>query len=180
MKIAKGSPSDKSRLILCKSPTFLSIRVWQWLQTEARVRAKAIHSSKRRITATEMTGWCYTSREVWSHIQAFEQLVLISQQAIKLLDSSTSYEYDPRSQTYVQHDFARELLTRLLEVERKKLQQIPISSRASEMHAWLTIKQDHTVASLIESALADRSLAMDYLSLAITAISEQTKSVNYI
>jgi small subunit ribosomal protein S29 len=98
---------------------------------------------------------------------------LTSLSAIKLIDSSTSYEYDARSQTYLQHDFARQVLARLLAVEGKKLEKIPVSERAVSGHPSVSVRSGDTLVSFISNGLGERSPAMEYLEIVLASLSEQ-------
>jgi hypothetical protein len=75
----------------------------------------------------------------------------------------------------MQHDFARQILARLLEVERKKLDTIPVSQRAVDDRPHLTIKSELSLSALIPAALVERSPAMEYLDIVLASLEEQTE-----
>jgi hypothetical protein len=90
------------------------------------------------------------------------------------MDSTTSIGYDPRTRTYMQHAFARELLQRMGKAAQGKLTliRVPPSTRAAYSHISI---RDGSILALIETALEVKTSSMDYLSAFFDALSNQTE-----
>ena len=95
-------------------------------------------------------------------------------QATKLVDGTTSYVYDSRTQSYMQHDFARETLRRLLLAQKLRLEDIRLDEATATTHAHLPLSTGATLASLVAESLQETAPAMDYLLAVIDALSLQT------
>jgi len=99
--------------------------------------------------------------------------ILISALGISLVNSSTQYIYDSRSQTYLQPTMAFQLLQRFLTVNRSALNGLTIRSDL-ELDKKRTLPAGTTLADLIGVGLRDHSVAPMILSTLLSVLGKQT------
>jgi len=99
--------------------------------------------------------------------------ILISSLGISLVNSSTQYIYDSRSQTYLQPTMAFQLLQRFLTVNRSALNGLTIRSDL-ELDKKRTLPAGTTLADLIGVGLRDHSVAPMILSTLLSVLGKQT------
>lgn len=99
--------------------------------------------------------------------------ILISALAISLVNSSTQYIYDPRTQTYLQPTMAFQLLQRFLTVNRSALNGLTIRNDL-ELEKRPTVPAGTPLADLIGVGLRDHSVAPTILSTLLSVLGKQT------
>ena len=90
------------------------------------------------------------------------------------MDSSSSFVYDARTRTFLQHDFARQILQRLRSVEKSKLDSINVPSSLF-IPDNAKVHPEMKLTALVDLALRERSPAMGYLQAVMEVLSEQTQ-----
>ena len=126
-----------------------------------------------------MTGWSCTSREVRSSrvllIYTVNRNLLL---AHKLVDSSTTYFYDPRTQTYLQPTASNQILQRFLSVNRKLVDQLTLSKDVVfEKREGVSAGQP--LKSLFPIATTEQHMAPMILSVVLEELGKQEKFVAY-
>ncbi|KAG6814973.1 hypothetical protein H0H93_011453 [Arthromyces matolae] len=100
-------------------------------------------------------------------------IVLYIPRAKKLVDSSTPYEYNLRTRTYLQPSFTLQTLRRLLDANNKKLTSLTTSKKYSFEKREVPINT--TLADLINIALKEPPLAPVIMETVMSELNAQTK-----
>lgn len=93
--------------------------------------------------------------------------------AINLVNSSTPYAYDPRTQTYGQPAFAQQLLKRFVDVNEALIQGMKV--QGTYPFEERTIDSASSLMDLINLGLEVQSQAPTVLNALLTELSQQTK-----
>jgi small subunit ribosomal protein S29 len=97
-----------------------------------------------------------------------------SPSAIKLVNSSTPYSYDLRTQTYLQPIFAQQTLERFRTVNQHGLSSLATEDKI-DLHDHLTLPQGTPLLNLIDVGLQDQAFAPTVLAALLEALGKQTK-----
>lgn len=100
-----------------------------------------------------------------------------SRLAINLVNSTTSYTYDPRTATYLQPVFAFETLQRFLNVNGARLEQLRMQSDV-ELERRATVPAGTTLAELAKVGIREQALAPTILTATLDELGRQTTSVH--
>lgn len=95
-------------------------------------------------------------------------------QAINLVNSSTPYSYDLRTQTYLQPVFAQQTLQRFRSVNEHALNSL-VAEDKIELGTGSSLPQDTPLLKLIDVGLKDRTSAPTVLSALLQALGRQTR-----
>jgi len=98
-------------------------------------------------------------------------------QAINLVNSSTPYSYDLRTQTYLQPVFAQQTLERFRCVNEHALSSL-VAENKIELGTGSSLSQGTPLLKLIEVGLKDRTSAPSVLSALLEALGKQTRYVH--
>ncbi|KAI0918027.1 hypothetical protein AcW1_007009 [Taiwanofungus camphoratus] len=99
-------------------------------------------------------------------------IVLYIPRAISLVNSSTSFVYDDRTQTYLQPDYSFELLRRFLSVNSAALQ--TLTTQDELILEERSVPAGVTLAELVNAGLEDRASAPAVLSAFMSELSRQS------
>ncbi|KAI0918029.1 hypothetical protein AcW1_007009 [Taiwanofungus camphoratus] len=105
-------------------------------------------------------------------------IVLYIPRAISLVNSSTSFVYDDRTQTYLQPDYSFELLRRFLSVNSAALQ--TLTTQDELILEERSVPAGVTLAELVNAGLEDRASAPAVLSAFMSELSRQSAFVIHI
>jgi small subunit ribosomal protein S29 len=94
--------------------------------------------------------------------------------AIKLVNSSTPYSYDLRTQTYLQPIFAQQILQHFRTVNQHSLYSLATEDKI-DLHDHLTLPQGTPLLELIDVGLQDQAFAPTVLAALLEALGKQTK-----
>ncbi|KAI6024439.1 mitochondrial ribosomal death-associated protein 3-domain-containing protein [Pisolithus marmoratus] len=100
-------------------------------------------------------------------------IVLYFPRAINLVNSKTSYTYDPRTQTYAQPVFAYQTLQRLLTVNGPRLEQL-CTQAGVEVERRGTVPAGTTLADLVRVGTKEQVLAPTVLAAVLSELGKQT------
>jgi small subunit ribosomal protein S29 len=95
---------------------------------------------------------------------------------MKLIDSSSSYAYDPRTRTFVQPEFSSETVKRFRDVNSQVFDEL----RTSEdivLSARLTVSKGSTLTELARIASREETLAPVVLSAVMQELQKQKRCV---
>lgn len=95
-------------------------------------------------------------------------------QAINLVNSSTLYSYDPRTQTYLQPVFAQQTLQRFRTVNEHALSSL-VTEDKIDLDDGLSLPQGTPLLKLIDVGLKDQTFAPATLATLLEALGKQTK-----
>lgn len=106
---------------------------------------------------------------------AFSQNTKISSSrlAINLVNSTTTYSYDPRTRIYLQPVFAYQTLQRFLTVNGPRLAQLHLSVDV-ELERRATVPAGTTLSELIKVGTKEQALAPTILSAVLEELEKQT------
>ena len=94
--------------------------------------------------------------------------------ALRLIDSSSAYTYDPRTRTYLQPQFSAELLQRFRDVNSAVFEELRTSSDVV-ISGRRTIPQGATLAELVRAGTRQEIDAPIVLSTVIKELQLQSK-----
>ena len=97
-------------------------------------------------------------------------------QAINLVNSSTAYSYDLRTQTYLQPVFAQQTLERFRSVNEHHLGSL-VAEDKIDLEDGLSLPQGTPLLKLIDVGLKDRTSAPTVLAALLEALGKQTRFV---
>ncbi|GJJ11338.1 hypothetical protein Clacol_005570 [Clathrus columnatus] len=100
-------------------------------------------------------------------------IVLYIPRAISLLDSSTSYQYDPRTQTYQQPPASQQLLKRFLSVNNTTLQSMKIT-QSINIGRLSNFQVGTPLTQLIDAGIKEPYISCDVLSATLEQLEHQT------
>lgn len=100
-------------------------------------------------------------------------IVLYFPRAINLVNSTTSYAYDPRTLTYTQPVFAYQTLERLLTVNGPRLEQMRTQASV-EVERRGTVPAGMTLVDLVKVGTKEQALAPTVLAAVLSELGEQT------
>jgi small subunit ribosomal protein S29 len=95
-------------------------------------------------------------------------------QAINLVNSSTPYSYDLRTQTYLQPVFAQQTLQRFRSVNEHALSSL-VAEDKIELDAGLLLPEGTPLLKLIDVGLKERTSAPAVLVALLEALGKQTR-----
>ncbi|KAI0306051.1 mitochondrial ribosomal death-associated protein 3-domain-containing protein [Multifurca ochricompacta] len=101
-------------------------------------------------------------------------LVMYIPRAINLVNSSTPYSYDLRTQTYLQPLFAQRTLQRFRTVNENTLSSL-VAEEKIDLHDGLSLSQGTPLISLIDVGIKDQTFAPTVLAALLEALGKQTK-----
>jgi small subunit ribosomal protein S29 len=102
---------------------------------------------------------------------------MIVRPAISLLNSSTRYQYDLRTQTYQQHASAQQILRRFASVNENALQSIHIQDPVRIDKHSRTFEIGTPLTQLIQAGVTGPSAASDVLDAVFEQLGKQTTCV---
>ncbi|KAH7885664.1 mitochondrial ribosomal death-associated protein 3-domain-containing protein [Phlebopus sp. FC_14] len=132
-------------------------------------------SANHRLVFTGATG-CGKSVLLLQSLQychARDWIVFYFPRAISLVNSTTIYTYDPRTQTYLQPVFAYQTLQRCLTVNERRLQQLRTQTKV-EIERRPAIPAGTLLTDLIKAGLKERALAPTILAALMDELSNQS------
>ncbi|KZT43187.1 hypothetical protein SISSUDRAFT_1069044 [Sistotremastrum suecicum HHB10207 ss-3] len=129
-------------------------------------------SSRFVLEGASGSGKSYTLVQAVEYCYRSDWIVIYIPRAIKLVDSSTPYTYNTRTQTYIQYDAAFQILQRLLTVNRERIEGLTLESTAAYEHLK-GLKAGMTLTSLIEMGLKDKTVVMDILAVVMEELGKQ-------
>jgi small subunit ribosomal protein S29 len=97
-------------------------------------------------------------------------------QAINLVNSSSPYSYDLRTQTYLQPVFAQQTLERFRSVNEYHLGSL-VAEDKIDLEDGLSLPQGTPLLKLIDVGLKDRASAPTVLAALLEALGKQTRFV---
>jgi len=97
-------------------------------------------------------------------------------QAINLVNSSTPYSYNLRTQTYLQPVFAQQTLERFRSVNEHHLGSL-VAEDKIDLEDGLSLPQGTPLLKLIDVGLKDRTSAPTVLAALLEALGKQTRFV---
>lgn len=97
-----------------------------------------------------------------------------SSQAISLVNSSTPYSYDLRTQTYLQPVFAQQTLERFRSVNEHTLNSL-LTEDKIDLDDGLSLPQGTPLLKLIDIGFKDQTFAPTVLAALLEALGKQTK-----
>ena len=139
------------------------------------VAERAIFYYKLPFTAWLTIGSSFIFLEVWLWIHQVISLYTESlhyPKAHKLIDSSTTYVYDHRTQTYLQPSFSNQLLQRILNVNKKILEKLTVS-RDVPFEKRAAVPAGTPLIQLISIASTETHLAPSILSTVLEELGRQ-------
>ncbi|KIM55738.1 hypothetical protein SCLCIDRAFT_1220905 [Scleroderma citrinum Foug A] len=107
------------------------------------------------------------------YCHARDWIVLYFPRSINLVNSTTSYTYDPRTATYLQPVFAFETLQRFLAVNDARLEQLRMQSDV-ELERRATVLAGTTLAELVRVGTREQALAPTILTAVLDELARQT------
>ncbi|KIM88314.1 hypothetical protein PILCRDRAFT_814211 [Piloderma croceum F 1598] len=125
------------------------------------------------LTGEQGTGKSFTLLQAVQYCVSRNWIVIYIPRAISLVNSSTQYIYDPRTQTYLQPTMAFQLLQRFLTVNRSALDGLTIRNDL-ELEKKPTVPAGTALADLIGVGLRDHSVAPTILSTLLSVLGKQT------
>ena len=140
--------------------------------------AKVTSCCKQYNTPYSGIGSAYTFLEVRSlTIAVFQKLIPLTSVTINLVNSSTPYVYDPRTQTYGQPAFAQQLLKRFVDVNEALIKDMKV--QGSYPFEERAINSASSLVDLISVGLEFQHQAPSVLNALMTELSQQTKYAPY-
>ncbi|RPD64029.1 hypothetical protein L226DRAFT_533343 [Lentinus tigrinus ALCF2SS1-7] len=138
-------------------------------------KAASTSSSQTRLVFTGKSGCgkSYLLLQAVQYAVQKEWITMYIPRAINLVNSSTSYVYDARTQTYGQPAFAQQLLKRFADVNEALIKGIKV--QGSYPFEERTIGSTSTLTELINVGLEFSHHAPTVLSMLLTELAEQTK-----
>lgn len=140
------------------------------LQDAGRVSYYFRHCS----TAIHAIGSFYISREVGQSSQSELFSFVYPPTAINLVNSTTTYAYDPRTRLYQQPTFAFQTLQRFLTVNSYRLDQLKTTVDV-ELERRATIPSGTLLSDLVRAGIKERALAPTILMALIVELQKQTE-----
>ncbi|THH10743.1 hypothetical protein EW145_g1103 [Phellinidium pouzarii] len=124
------------------------------------------------LTGPSGCGKSYLMLQAVSYCSINDWIVLYIPRGQKLVDSSTSYFYDPRTQLYLQPVASSQILQRLLIVNRRIIEQLKVTQTVTfEKHD--SVITGAPLKDLIEIAVSEQHLAPTILSAVLTELGKQ-------
>lgn len=105
------------------------------------------------------------------------RMLFTSAAAHKLVDSSTSYVYDSRTQTYLQPSFSNQLLQRVMTVNKKALDSLLLSQTVS-FDKRPPVPAGTPLSQLVNVATSETHLAPFILSILFEELGKQESFVS--
>ncbi|KAI0045817.1 hypothetical protein FA95DRAFT_1560786 [Auriscalpium vulgare] len=139
-------------------------------------RASQQSSEDNRIVlaGTRGSGKSYLLLQAVEYAASAGWMVLYIPRAINLVNSTSAYTYDPRTQTYQQPVFAYQTLQRFLTVNATALGKLSISSPV-EIERRETLPVGTPLKDLIDVGLKDQSVAPTVLEALLAELGRQQK-----
>lgn len=173
---AKERSSQDSRFVLSMwlvfHPNFITLvssrRVWLWKEFH-------ITSSCQLCLAVGMDSLVHSSKYS-STLQAFYRCSWFIHPcaAIPFLNSTTPYQYDPRTRTYQQPVASQQVLRRFLLVNRNALQSLKIKQPIN-IEKLSRFQVGTSLSQLIEAGKNDAHISSDVLSVTLEQLEHQTE-----
>ncbi len=174
LKTARDRSSGDSRHVLSGSPfsqcpydllipPVSSWTVWCW--------QKLFTSSSGRVLREKRLGCCVYPSGCVSFFLTYCQRCSFRRSAVNLVNSSTPYSYDLRSQTYVQPQFAYQTLQRTLSVNNSILSSLTTAKKL--FFEKREVPAGSTLVDLINIGLKDVSSAPAVLDALISELGRQ-------
>ncbi|KAF9244207.1 mitochondrial ribosomal death-associated protein 3-domain-containing protein [Melanogaster broomeanus] len=107
------------------------------------------------------------------YCNASDWIVFYFPRAINLVNSTTTYFYDPRTRTYLQPVFAYQTLQRFLTVNESRLQQLRTQADV-ELERRATIPAGTTLSELVRAGVKEQALASTILMALMDELEKQT------
>ncbi|KAL4073494.1 mitochondrial ribosomal death-associated protein 3-domain-containing protein [Scleroderma citrinum] len=107
------------------------------------------------------------------YCHARDWIVLYFPRTVNLVNSTTSYTYDPRTATYLQPVFAFQTLQRFLTVNEARLEQLRMQSDV-ELERRAMITAGTTLAELVKVGIREQALAPTILTAVLGELDKQT------
>ncbi|KAG6329114.1 hypothetical protein ID866_9974 [Astraeus odoratus] len=107
------------------------------------------------------------------YCHARDWIVLYFPRTVNLVNSTTTYAYDPRTRTYVQPVFAFETLQRFLTVNGPRLEQLHTKVDV-ELERRATVPTGTTLAELVRVGIKEQALAPTILTAVLAELGKQT------
>ncbi|KAH8105549.1 mitochondrial ribosomal death-associated protein 3-domain-containing protein [Phellopilus nigrolimitatus] len=126
------------------------------------------------LTGSAGCGKSYLMLQLVSYSAVNDWIVLYIPRAHKLVDSSTSYFYDPRTQTYLQPTASNQILQRFLTVNKKILEKLKVSGRVT-FEKRKAVDTGKSLADLINIAMSEQHLAPVIMSKVLEEIGKQER-----
>ncbi|VDC06087.1 unnamed protein product [Peniophora sp. CBMAI 1063] len=120
------------------------------------------------------SGKSYTLLQAVQYARAAKWLVMYIPRAVSLVNSTTNFSYDMRTQTYVQPVFARSTLSRFLTVNEALLSHLKLESPV-EVDQNTTVPAGASYADLVRIGTDNVALAPNALSGLLESLGKQTK-----
>ncbi|EJD07363.1 uncharacterized protein FOMMEDRAFT_16060 [Fomitiporia mediterranea MF3/22] len=160
---------------LLSAPCSVSRRTTQSIARRLDLAAKGSSLNDRLVmTGPAGCGKSYLMLQTVSYALANEWIVMYIPRAHKLVDSSTTYFYDARTQTYLQPTASNQILQRFLNVNKKIIDQMKVTKEVVfERRASVPVGEP--LLSLFAIAASEQHLAPMILSVVLEELGKQEK-----
>ncbi|KAH8103887.1 mitochondrial ribosomal death-associated protein 3-domain-containing protein [Cristinia sonorae] len=126
-------------------------------------------------TGSAGNGKSYLMLQAIAYAKSIGYLVVYVPRASRLVDSSTAYVYDARTQTYAQPKYSSSLLSRILTVNDSSLQQLKLHKDFLADDGSVRLHKGSPLVDLIDLGVRDASVAHVVLSAVFEELAKQTQ-----
>ncbi|KIJ55267.1 hypothetical protein M422DRAFT_23875 [Sphaerobolus stellatus SS14] len=136
---------------------------------------KSSIDSRIIMTGPSGCGKSFTLLQTVDYALSSGWIVLYVPRTISMLNSSTNYRYDLRTQLYQQPDYSQNILKRLLDVNAEQLKGLKVIRRIRMMRLKNAFTTGTSLTHLIQAGSKDASIAPDVLSVVMEQLAAQTE-----
>ncbi|KAL5513011.1 hypothetical protein ACEPAH_3409 [Sanghuangporus vaninii] len=160
---------------ILSTPCSVSRRVTESIAKRLDSASRDPSTNNRLImTGSAGCGKSYLMLQQVAYALANEWIVMYIPRAHKLVDSSTAYFYDPRTQMYLQPTASNQILQRFLSVNRKLIEQLQLT-RDVAFEKRESVAAGQPLKSLFPIAGMEQHMAPMILSIVLEELGKQEK-----
>ncbi|KAI0825732.1 mitochondrial ribosomal death-associated protein 3-domain-containing protein [Irpex lacteus] len=155
----------------CSLVREVTLSTTKWLDEATK---KPSSAKRAVITGNLGSGKSYLLLQAAEYARKKGYLVLYIPRSLRLVDSSTSYVYDPRTRTYLQPEFSTELLKRFRDVNHQAFEEL-LTSEDIIVSSRRMVPKGTTLAELVRTGTRQEVDAPVVLSALIKELQLQKK-----